>query len=140
MHCRFRRTPLILGAAFALATLTACASNQPAAETGSDGAACSAVPAPTDMRVLTLAQLPGAAIHTLRLIAAGGPFPYSEDGTVFGNYQRLLPSEKYGYYHEYTVAPARGRDRGPVRVVTGAGGQDYYTPDHYLSFDWIACG
>jgi len=31
-----------------------------------------------------------------------------------------------------------------VRMIecgfTGSGGQDYYTPDHYLTFDWIACG
>jgi ribonuclease T1 len=92
------------------------------------------------MRVLTLAELPAQAVSTLRLIAAGGPYPYTEDGTVFGNYQRLLPGERHGYYREYTVAAAKARSRGPRRVVTGSGGQDYYSPDHYESFDWIACG
>lgn len=130
-----------LGAVLALASLAACSSSPPAVATADGGAACStSARPPAGMRVLTLAQLPAQALATLRLIAAGGPYPYAEDGTVFGNYQRLLPGEKYGYYHEYTVAPAHGRDRGPIRVVTGSGGQDYYTPDHYVSFDWIACG
>ena len=31
-----------------------------------------------------LASLPAEARHTQRLIHAGGPFPYSKDGTVFG--------------------------------------------------------
>lgn len=132
--------PLILGAVLLLACAAACATSRPAAATGNGGAACSAAGRPpAGMRVLTLAQLPGQALSTLRLIAAGGPYPYAEDGTVFGNYQRLLPSETYGYYHEYTVAAAHATDRGPIRVVTGSGGQDYYTPDHYVSFDWIAC-
>jgi ribonuclease T1 len=133
--------PVILGAVLVLASLSACASTRPTVATADGGAACStAARPPAGMRVLTLVQLPAQALATLRLIAAGGPYPYAEDGTVFGNYQRLLPSEKYGYYHEYTVAAAHARDRGPIRVVTGSGGQDYYTPDHYVSFDWIACG
>ena len=106
-----------------------------------DGVACStAVKPPSGMKVLIVARLPAQAVSTLRLIAGGGPYPYDEDGTVFGNYQRMLPREPYGYYHEFTVNTPGAPTRGARRVVTGSGGQDYYTPDHYLTFDWISCG
>ena len=91
------------------------------------------------MPVLTITQLPSQAVATLRLIAAGGPYPYREDDTVYGNYSGALPRERYGYYHEFTVVTPGSATRGARRVVTGAEGEDYYTPDHYLSFDWIAC-
>jgi guanyl-specific ribonuclease Sa len=29
--------------------------------------------------------------------------------------------------------------RGARRVVIGSGGEDYYTSDHYATFEWIAC-
>jgi ribonuclease T1 len=91
------------------------------------------------MPVLTPAQLPSQAVSTLRLIAAGGPYPYRADNTVYGNYSGALPRERYGYYHEFTVVTPDSATRGARRVVTGAGGEDYYTADHYVSFDWIAC-
>ena len=75
-----------------------------------------------------------------RLIAAGGPYPYAQDNTIFGNYGGTLPREPRGYYREFTVQTPGARTRGTLRVVTGSGGEDYYTADHYDSFDWIACG
>jgi ribonuclease T1 len=106
-----------------------------------NGISCSAAAGhPSGMPVVHLAQLPPQAITTLRLIAKGGPYPFSEDDTVFDNYQKLLPMESYGYYHEFTVMTPGDWNRGTRRVVTGAHGKDYYTPNHYASFDWIACG
>lgn len=106
----------------------------------SNGVACSTSNArPAGTPVLTLAQLPPQAVATLRLIAAGGPYPYTADNTVYGNYNGALPRERYGYYHEFTVVTPGSTTRGARRVVTGAGGEDYYTSDHYSSFDWIAC-
>lgn len=142
---RITRSSVILGALLAAFPLAACsaASGQSAGQVAEvDGTACSStLPPPAGMPVLTLADLPAPALSTLKLIAAGGPYPYDEDGTVFGNYQRLLPREAADYYHEYTVASGvTPRSRGPLRVVTGADGQDYFTPDHYASFDWISCG
>jgi ribonuclease T1 len=140
---RLNRLVPILGAVLAACPLAACSATGPSVGrvVAVDGTACSSAAAPpAGMRVLTLAELPPAVIGTLKRIAAGGPYPYAEDGTVFGNYQRLLPREPDDYYHEYTVAAAGGHTRGPRRVVTGAGGQDYYTPDHYVSFAWISCG
>ncbi|SEC98707.1 ribonuclease T1 [Streptomyces sp. 3213] len=81
-----------------------------------------------------VSQLPAEARQTITLIGRGGPFPYARDGVVFGNYEKLLPEQKRGYYHEYTVRTPGSRDRGARRIVTGQGGEIYYTDDHYKSF------
>jgi guanyl-specific ribonuclease Sa len=82
------------------------------------------------------AFLPAEARGTLRLIAKGGPFPYPQDGGVFGNREKRLPAKPHGYYHEYTVdTPGLGH-RGTRRLVTGGTPPDvyYYTDDHYDTF------
>lgn len=70
----------------------------------------------------------------LRLIDAGGPFPYAKDGAVFGNLERLLPAHPRGWYREYTVPTPGAGDRGARRIVAGRDGVRYYTADHYDSF------
>ncbi|MGW2460410.1 ribonuclease domain-containing protein [Streptomyces sp. NPDC001761] len=79
-------------------------------------------------------RLPAEARRTLALIDQGGPFPYAKDGTVFGNFERRLPEHRRGYYHEYTVPTPGSPDRGARRIVTGQGGEYYYSGDHYESF------
>jgi len=79
-------------------------------------------------------DLPVQARQVLRLIDAGGPFAYPQDGTVFGNVERLLPSHPRGWYHEYTVPTPGSPDRGARRIVAGQDGVRYYTADHYESF------
>lgn len=73
---------------------------------------------------------------TLELIKQGGPYPYSQDDSVFQNREGLLPEKEKGYYREYTVETPGADTRGAKRVVTG--GQPpkkyYYTEDHYQSF------
>ncbi len=69
--------------------------------------------------------------------AAGGPFPYEEDGGVFGNYEGLLPDRERGYYREYTVETPGSDDRGARRIVTGEEGELYWTEDHYASFEQV---
>lgn len=81
-----------------------------------------------------LAELPREARQTLALIKAGGPFPYTRDGTVFGNFEKRLPLRQRGYYREYTVKTPWRRDRGPRRIVSGREDEFYYTDDHYRSF------
>jgi ribonuclease T1 len=94
-----------------------------------------AVPASLDgFATVSVAALPAQAQETLRLIDAGGPFPYRQDGVVFGNRERLLPSQKNGYYHEYTVRTPGSQDRGARRIITGGPAERYYTDDHYASF------
>lgn len=83
-------------------------------------------------------DLPVEAQETLRLIDAGGPFPYpGKDGSTFGNFEGLLPEQERGYYREYTVPTPGEDDRGARRLVTGEGGEIYYTDDHYSSFDEV---
>ncbi|MFF1398363.1 ribonuclease domain-containing protein [Streptomyces sp. NPDC058287] len=78
--------------------------------------------------------LPAEARTTLTLIDKGGPFPYAKDGAVFGNFERELPRQNRGYYHEYTVPTPGERDRGARRIVMGQSHETYYTDDHYESF------
>ncbi|MEF3111966.1 ribonuclease domain-containing protein [Streptomyces chrestomyceticus] len=83
-------------------------------------------------------KLPSQAHDTLGLIAKGGPFPYPKDGTVFSNREGILPKQQSGYYHEYTVKTPGSPDRGARRIVTGEKkNEDYYTADHYKSFDLV---
>ncbi|MFD4633117.1 ribonuclease domain-containing protein [Streptomyces sp. NPDC058284] len=86
------------------------------------------------MATVQVGRLPAEARRTLERIDDGGPFPYGKDGAVFGNFERELPRRARGYYHEYTVRTPGERDRGARRIVTGSGGEIYYTDDHYASF------
>jgi ribonuclease T1 len=106
---------------------------------------------------IPVSALPPEAVRTLQLIRQGGPFPYEKDGVVFGNYERLLPHARRGFYHEYTVPPAApparprwmdwfarpakpAHNRGVRRIVCGGRAAKqvcYYTSDHYNSFKRI---
>ena len=95
--------------------------------------------APSPVETVALTSLPNEAQETERLIRAGGPFPYTQDGRSFGNRERLLPSERRGYYREYTVKTPGSRNRGARRIVCGgeqptAPEACFYTGDHYASF------
>jgi len=112
------------------AASSSVASTSPA----STGPAASGTPASTDTSLPT--YLPPEAHETLALIARGGPFPHRQDGVVFGNYEKLLPQQPRGYYHEYTVDTPGAQDRGARRIITGGNPPTiyYYTDDHYHSF------
>ena len=110
------------------------------------GQAASGTPAASGAQgapaTITKAQLPGEAAETLRLIKAGGPFPFGEDGVLFRNSAGLLPQHPRGYYHAYTVRTPGMTDRGQRRIVCGGPrrqtGDCYYTEDYYASFKRIA--
>jgi ribonuclease T1 len=93
------------------------------------------------LAVVAIAELPPAGRVTYELIRAGGPFPFDKDGTVFGNRERQLPTERRGFYREYTVTTPGARDRGARRIVCGGPARVphacYYTADHYASFRMI---
>lgn len=88
--------------------------------------------------VVPVRELPVEAQRTLVLIKQGGPFPYAKDGSIFGNYEKILPKQRRGYYHEYTVKTPGARNRGARRIVAGGdpatSGEYYYTEDHYATF------
>jgi ribonuclease T1 len=98
-------------------------------------------PPPTS--TVSLSTLPAEAQVTERLIRAGGPFPFTKDGSVFGNRERQLPTRARGFYREYTVPTPGLRHRGARRIVCGGPPPRhlevcYYTEDHYASFRRIA--
>ncbi|GHB79349.1 exported ribonuclease [Streptomyces cirratus] len=137
-----------LGALFlcaALVTAVGCAGKTPgAARTGapaspgtaspSDGARAVVPGWARGMATVRADALPQQAREVLALIDKGGPYPYRQDGTVFGNFEKALPRHERGYYHEFTVRTPGERDRGPRRIVTGSGGEFFYTDDHYDTF------
>jgi ribonuclease T1 len=91
----------------------------------------------TDLPAIAYAELPAEAHATIQLILQDGPFPFDRDGITFENRERLLPANQRGYYREYTVPTPGISHRGARRIVTGAGGEMYYTEDHYASFSEI---
>ncbi|MEV6688884.1 ribonuclease domain-containing protein [Streptomyces sp. NPDC051130] len=142
-----------LGALFlcaALVTAVGCSGKTPGGET--PGAARTGAPAspgtagPGDggrtgvpgwakgMATVRADALPQQAREVLALIDKGGPYPYRQDGSVFGNFEKALPRHERGYYHEFTVRTPGERDRGARRLVTGSGGELFYTDDHYDTF------
>lgn len=103
-------------------------------------AATAATAAPLAVGDICYSDLPSQAHDTLDLIDRGGPYPYPQDGGVFQNREGILPQQSTGYYHEYTVKTPGSPDRGARRIVTGNTQQDYYTADHYASFDLVDHG
>ena len=93
------------------------------------------------VELISAKNLPSEARETLRLIYSGGPFPYTKDGAVFGNYEHYLPKKHRGYYREYTVRTLGARNRGAKRIIVGGekNSQEsiYYTDDHYATFKRI---
>lgn len=131
---RFPPRSTRIGAAAALLTALLVGGTVTVTATTADAAV-------TSVGSICYTDLPSQAYDTLDLIASGGPFPYSQDGVVFQNREGVLPSRSSGYYHEYTVITPGSSTRGARRVVTGkAYEEDYYTADHYASFDLIDFG
>ncbi len=143
MTSRFRLTTVAVLLACAVAAAAAYAlmgrhqalpTAAPAPRTGS---AAAWVPTSTAYADVCQSKLPSQARDTLGLIAKGGPYPYRTDGIVFENRESRLPKRGSGYYHEYTVVTPGSGDRGTRRVVTGTSGEEYWTGDHYSSFQQI---
>jgi ribonuclease T1 len=118
----------------------AASSAAPAPATAGPGATAPAAQNPSGLPAVRESELPADARKTLALIRTGGPYRYSQDDQTFGNLERLLPLRDRGYYREYTVPTPGESDRGARRIVTGDGGEKYYTADHYDSFTFIAEG
>jgi len=121
-----------------LGFLNSCASGTSPQGQGSPSAsAASSIDPDSGLPWVAVADLPSQARDTLELIDAGGPYPYDRDGVVFSNFEGLLPKQKSGYYHEYTVSTPGSKDRGARRIITGSKGEFYWTADHYASFQRI---
>lgn len=146
-----RAAVLTCGTALLLTLTPACAKQSavltgpaPAASPTAVSHAPSAGPSSTarsaaGLPVCQLSSLPAEATTTVNLIHRGGPFPYSRDGIVFGNFEHRLPNQQRGYYREFTVPTPGARTRGARRVITGGEPptnppEFYYTGDHYETF------
>jgi ribonuclease T1 len=88
-------------------------------------------------QTVSVNALPLQARETFNLIKQHGPFPFSRDGVVFGNYEHHLPQQSRGYYHEYTVKTPGAKNRGARRIVCGPLPECYYSGDHYQTFQRI---
>lgn len=106
--------------------------------TGCSASTTTTPPAPTTgasgLPLIAVSDLPAQAQQTFDLVQEGGPFPYSQDGQVFGNRERLLPAQENGWYREYTIPTPGSPDRGAARFVVGEDETFFYTDDHYDSF------
>ncbi|MFF5706394.1 ribonuclease domain-containing protein [Streptomyces sp. NPDC012794] len=127
-----------LGALFLCAALTAalagCGAKDAPARLPSAASTAAAPAWAEGMPTVRADALPPQAREVLALIDKGGPYAHRQDGTVFGNFEKVLPKRERGYYHEYTVRTPGERGRGARRIVTGQGGEFYYTDDHYETF------
>ena len=72
--------------------------------------------------------------NTIERIDRGELLDYRNDGILFRNNEGHLPIQEDGYYHEYVHPIEGGRFPGAHRIITGANGEIYYTPDHYRTF------
>lgn len=123
------------------ATKPSHSASQPSATTSGQRHTASSTDPASGLRFVAESALPAEARHTLALIRAGAPYPYPRsDDQVFANREGVLPAERRGYYREFTVETPGSPDRGARRIVTGAGGEKYYTDDHYQSFRRIKEG
>ena len=139
-----RLAPLLVGLLALLAILGACtkAGSGPPTIVRTTPAATTARFADTPPGdwtggTVALAALPPEGREALRLVAAGGPYPYRQDDGVFGNREGVLPPRSNGSYREYTVVTPGSADRGARRLVVDSGRWVYYSDDHYLTFRFV---
>lgn len=118
---------IFLGAAFAIATWMGSSLSDQSVQASEVSYTIARI------QVVSIQRLPAQAQRTIRLINQGGPFPYRQDGTVFGNRERRLPPAARGTYREFTVPTPGASNRGARRIIAGRNVK-YYTSDHYRSF------
>jgi ribonuclease T1 len=94
-----------------------------------------------NMAMALLPELKGIGLLAKEETAIAGVLKQIAQGTtkgkVFENFAGSLPAQASGYYREYTVPLAGQVGRGAARLVTGVGGEIYYTADHYATFTRI---
>ena len=123
-----------------LSTPSTSASPSSSRASGGSGSGKSGGSGSSGLPSCPLNSLPTEADEVAHDILAGGPFDHpDEDGSHFGNYQRILPRKNSNFCREYTVETPGVGHRGARRIVVGGGSDTdpdvwYYTDDHYESF------
>lgn len=92
---------------------------------------------PSGLDEAGLSTLPREVADTIALVRAGGPYPFPEDGQAYENREGVLPDCAAGHYALYTVPTPGVPDRGERRLIGGAGGEFFYTPDRYATFVYV---
>ena len=93
----------------------------------------------------TYGRLPGNFITKKEAQALGWPGgslePYAPGkcigGSRFGNYEGLLPEKDGRTYTECDIDTLGAESRGAKRIVFSNDGLNYYTGDHYESFELL---
>lgn len=103
-----------------------------------------AAPVPLETRIpdVTIRDLEGKVVQrgevdlskTLERIERNERLSFRNDGAAFANRENRLPRKPSGYYREWVHPTSSLPGPGPQRVVTGDGGEIFYTADHYKSF------
>lgn len=76
---------------------------------------------------------------TLDRIRKGDKLTHRNDGSFFGNRERLLPRQSdREFYREFVHTLHSPKFPGPQRVVIGKDGSVWYTADHYDSFTKVS--
>lgn len=76
---------------------------------------------------------------TLDRIRKGQKLNHRNDGSFFGNRERLLPKQNdREFYREFVHTEHSPKFPGPQRVVIGKDGSVWYTGDHYDSFTKVS--
>lgn len=94
------------------------------------------------VRNQTIKDLDGKVVYrgdidlteTLDRIANNKRLRFRNDGSIFQNREKRLPTREQGYYQEWVHITQEVDGPGPQRVVTGKNGEIYYTADHYRTF------
>ena len=98
------------------------------------GLALAAIPGLTELKLLpAIPQAEKNAIAgVLKQIATG-----TTKGKPYFNLTTDLPVKAAGYYREYTVPLPGVLGKGEARIITGAGGEIYYTAHHFAWLSFI---
>jgi ribonuclease T1 len=102
---------------------------------------CFACNPKTDLRPPGKKKIPTAAYQIRDFVRINGQAKNGYiGGRTFKNLEKLLPNvdangKKIKYKEWDIYKKIKGKNRGPHRLVTGSDGSDYYTGNHYKSFD-----
>jgi guanyl-specific ribonuclease Sa len=87
-----------------------------------------------DVTVVSRGKVIGRGTVDVRATVEGIQSGKLSPRDIFQNREGLLPKQGPGYYQEF-VHPTPGvSGAGPQRIISGQGGELYYTPDHYKTF------
>jgi guanyl-specific ribonuclease Sa len=124
-HHGIRRCLLAAGvlAVVCVALLVGCGGVLPDFEPAGSGAAGETEALAAGIDTVGRGELPPEAMETIEFVESGGPFPYAKDGTVFHNYEGLLPQKSDGYYGSIRLSlrvhPTGGRGASlPARMAS----------------------